>query len=57
MPNYEFKCSTCQHVSESFFPIQDGPASAIICQCGKEAFRVYNPTPAHLKGGGWGGKK
>lgn len=56
MPNYDFKCPTCQKVTESFFPIADGPAPAIMCECGKEAYRVYEATPAQFKGGGWGGQ-
>lgn len=56
MPNYDFKCPSCLKITESYFPITDGPASYVVCECGKEASRVYQPTPAHLKGGGWGGK-
>jgi putative FmdB family regulatory protein len=56
MPKYDFKCSSCQKITESFFPIQEGPAPAIICECGMEAFRVYAATPAQFKGGGWGGQ-
>lgn len=57
MPKYDFKCTTCQETSEAFFPIADGPAPAIVCECGGEAFRVHTATPAHFKGGGWGGSK
>ena len=57
MPKYDFKCVTCQVTSEAFFPIADGPAPAIVCECGGEAFRVFEPVPAQFKGGGWGGSK
>lgn len=56
MPNYDFKCETCQEVTESFFPIADGPAPAIICKCGHEAYRVYDTVSSVFKGGGWGGQ-
>jgi putative FmdB family regulatory protein len=56
MPNYEYKCVSCQEVSESFFPIQAGPAPAITCSCGHEAFRVFSHFGIQLKGGGWGGQ-
>jgi putative FmdB family regulatory protein len=55
MPKYDFKCTSCQEVSDAFFPIQDGPAPAIVCKCGGEAFRVHSAPAAHFKGGGWGG--
>lgn len=55
MPKYGFKCPSCQKVTDEFFPIADGPAPAIVCECGKEAFRVYESVPSHFKGGGWGG--
>ena len=57
MPKYDFKCESCQTVVESSFPIEQGPAPAIVCEhCGNEAFRIYEATPSHFKGGGWGGK-
>lgn len=56
MPNYDFKCTTCQETTESFFPIQDGPSPAIVCRCGGEAFRVFEAVNAQFKGGGWGGQ-
>ena len=56
MPKYDFKCESCQKTSESFFPIQEGPAPAIVCpECGKEAFRVHSVPAVAFKGGGWGG--
>lgn len=57
MPKYDFKCEKCQNTSEAFFPIADGPAPAIVCECGGQAFRVHTATPAHFKGGGWGASK
>ena len=56
MPNYDFKCDHCRKVTESFFPIAEGPAPAIMCECGKEAFRVYEAVNSVFKGGGWGGQ-
>jgi putative FmdB family regulatory protein len=56
MPTYEYKCAVCQETSESFFPITDGPAPAVMCKCGGEAFRQFSSFAIQLKGGGWGGK-
>lgn len=56
MPKYDFKCVSCSKVSEASFPIADGPAPAIVCECGSEAFRVFEPVPAQFKGSGWGSK-
>jgi putative FmdB family regulatory protein len=56
MPDYDYKCSKCQEVTESFFPISDGPSPAIVCKCGGESFRQYSTFGIQLKGGGWGGQ-
>jgi putative FmdB family regulatory protein len=56
VPNYDYKCEECQKVSESFFSIGTGPAPAIVCECGAEAFRQFSTFGIHLKGGGWGGQ-
>ncbi len=56
MPNYEYKCEECLEVSESFFPIEQGPAPAVVCKCGGEAFRQYSNFGVQFKGGGWGGQ-
>lgn len=56
MPNYEYKCPHCFEESEQFFPIQDGPAPAVMCSCGKEATRKFSSFAIQLKGSGWGGQ-
>jgi putative FmdB family regulatory protein len=56
VPDYEYKCTKCLELSEHFFPIADGPSTAVVCGCGGEAFRQYSTFGIHLKGGGWGGK-
>jgi predicted nucleic acid-binding Zn ribbon protein len=43
-------------VSEASFPIEDGPSPAIVCECGLEAYRVFEAIPAQFKGTGWGSK-
>lgn len=53
MPKYDFKCETCQKTCESFFPIEDGPAPAVMCDCGGEAFRVYSNFGIQFKGSGF----
>lgn len=55
MPKYDFKCKSCLKTVEEFFPIQDGPPPAIVCECGGESFRVHTATATVFKGGGWGG--
>ena len=57
MPKYDFKCIKCQQVTDPFFPIQDGPPPAIICECGGEAFRVHTVPAVAFKGSGWGSSK
>lgn len=57
MPKYDFKCIKCQQVSDPFFPIQEGPPPAIICECGGEAFRVHTVPAVAFKGSGWGSSK
>lgn len=56
MPNYEYKCPHCFTETEQFFPIVDGPAPSVLCQCGKEAVRKFSNFAIQLKGGGWGGQ-
>lgn len=56
MPKYDYKCKSCSKVSEASFPIADGPSPAIVCECGSEAYRVFEAVPAQFKGDGWAGK-
>jgi putative FmdB family regulatory protein len=56
MPDYEYKCESCLKIISSFFPMKDGPAPAVMCSCGNEAFRVFSSPGVQFKGGGWGGQ-
>jgi hypothetical protein len=55
MPSYDFKCDTCSSVIEvqrSF----DEEGTPTCIPCNKTMTRMWQATPAHFKGGGWGGK-
>jgi len=55
MPSYDYKCDTCETVVEvqrSF----DEEGSPTCVACNTTMSRVWNATPAHFKGGGWGGR-
>lgn len=52
MPRYDYKCKVCggvQEITKSF-----GDDSVPVC-CQESMQQVYGATPAHFKGGGWGG--
>jgi len=53
MPRYDFKCETCKVVHEIVraFEEVDTPSCP---GCGLELVRIWQATPAHFKGGGWG---
>ena len=56
MPRYDYKCDTCGsqiEVERSFH--EEG--SPICTGCNSTMSRVWQATPAHFKGGGWGGKE
>ena len=56
MPRYDYKCDTCGsqiEVERSFH--EEG--SPICTGCNSTMSRVWQTTPAHFKGGGWGGKE
>lgn len=55
MPTYDFTCLTCDKTIELHFAFND--LSRPTCEtCGNQLNKVYSPTPAHFKGGGWGAK-
>ena len=53
MPRYDFKCEKCKVVHEIVraFEEVDTPSCP---GCGLELVRIWQETPAHFKGGGWG---
>jgi putative FmdB family regulatory protein len=53
MPAYEYRCSTCKHLSEGIFPMSDIPASITCTNCGLDAARVFHAPAIHFKGKGF----
>jgi len=55
VPNYDFKCNECQTTVEMYMGFDD--QNVLFCvTCEGPLTKVFTPTPAHFKGGGWGGK-
>jgi len=56
VPNYDFTCLRCDVTVEKYLRFDDN--ARLICKkCGDFMQKVFNPIPAHFKGGGWGGSK
>jgi putative FmdB family regulatory protein len=54
MPSYDFCCLSCDIEVERYFTFEED--HRVECEkCGNEMIKVFNPTPTHFKGGGWGG--
>ena len=53
MPRYDFKCNKCGSVREVVMSF--GDSTLPVC-CQESMTKVFQATPAHFKGGGWGGK-
>lgn len=53
MPRYDYKCGKCGGVQEVYqeFGHNDAPTC-----CQESMTKIYSATPAHFKGGGWGGQ-
>lgn len=55
MPNYDFTCVGCDSTVERYFKFDQ--ERRVECEkCGNQMIQVFQATPAHFKGGGWGGK-
>mgnify|MGYP006266310397 CR=1 FL=1 len=55
MPNYDFACIECDIQLEKNFSFHED--HRVECpKCGNRMAKVYPATPAHFKGGGWGGQ-
>ena len=55
MPAYDFVCLNCDYTTEVVFNFDDD--HRISCEkCGEFMNKVFSATPAHFKGGGWGGQ-
>ena len=56
-PVYEYKCPNCSATQEQVRSINDTVPAPMCGDCLVEMSRVFSATPAHFKGGGWGGSK
>lgn len=55
MPNYDFHCSLCSTTREIWLDFNDEQLPN--CEkCHVAMKKVFQATPAHFKGGGWGGQ-
>ena len=55
MAKYDYSCPECESTVEVERSIKD-PESAPTCSCGAQMVRIWNPTSAIFRGGGWGGQ-
>ncbi len=56
LPTYDFACIGCDIEVEKYFSFTD--EHRVECEkCGNAMIKVLSATPAHFKGGGWGGSK
>ena len=55
MSIYEYKCQSCEKVSERYYPFAQAPQKDT-CECGGEMIKVFGRTPVVFKGTGWAGK-
>jgi len=53
MPNYEYKCSTCDTSEEHYRSIDNRDAAPKCQYCQRLTTRVILATPAHFKGSGF----
>lgn len=54
MPIYEFKCSSCQNISEFLLKISENyPTECPNCHKNGGLEKILSSTNFHLKGGGW----
>ena len=51
MPNYEYKCKTCEHRFEIWQPV--GEAAPPCTECGAEVKKVLHAPKLHFKGSGF----
>ena len=54
LPTYDFTCVGCDIEVERYFTFDE--EHRVECeQCGNAMIKAFTATPAHFKGGGWGG--
>jgi len=56
LPTYDFTCVGCDIEVERYFTFDE--THRVECEkCGNPMIKSFSATPAHFKGGGWGGSK
>jgi putative FmdB family regulatory protein len=55
MPNYDFKCNTCDNTVEMHMAF-DATERPLCSTCKGPMTKVYTPPAVQFKGGGWGGQ-
>ena len=56
LPTYDFTCVGCDIEVERYFTFEE--THRVECEkCGNPMIKAFSATPAHFKGGGWGGSK
>lgn len=53
---FDYRCSECEHVFESDFPVGKAAKEVECPECGKTAKRAFTSCNFILKGGGWPSK-
>jgi hypothetical protein len=56
MPKYDYQCDKCG-IGVEFEKSIHEETSPTCTGCSTIMSRVWSATPAHFKGGGWGGKE
>ena len=54
MPSYDYRCTTCQHVTTVTKAVTDDTVPAC-AECGAPTNRIYTAPAISFKGTGWGG--
>jgi putative FmdB family regulatory protein len=55
MPNFDFRCETCDVITEHFIPILEIDSVLNCSECGAKMVKIYAPPAIQFKGDGWGG--
>jgi putative FmdB family regulatory protein len=51
VPNYEYKCKTCEHRFEIWQTVGEAPPPCP--ECGAEVKKIFHAPPLHFKGSGF----
>lgn len=53
MPSYDYRCEPCDSTEEHVLGFYDDHEAVRCMFCTELTRKVYSPTPAVFKGGGW----